>query len=74
MFHRFSSGSAPWNAAFTRRFLRLGLNIAGFFRADLGVGEYDYMGGQRGRPVDVVLSELHQLPMPARSEDRKSVV
>lgn len=33
-----------------------------------GVGEYDYMGGQRGRPVDVVLSELHQLPMPARSE------
>jgi 4-hydroxy-3-polyprenylbenzoate decarboxylase len=33
-----------------------------------GLGEYDYMGGQRGRPVDVVLSELHQLPMPARSE------
>jgi UbiD family decarboxylase len=33
-----------------------------------GISEYDYMGGQRGRPVDVVLSELHQLPMPARSE------
>lgn len=34
----------------------------------MGVSEYDYMGGQRGRPVDVVLSELHKLPMPARSE------
>jgi 4-hydroxy-3-polyprenylbenzoate decarboxylase len=33
-----------------------------------GVSEYDYMGGQRGRPVDVVKSELHQLPMPARAE------
>jgi 4-hydroxy-3-polyprenylbenzoate decarboxylase len=33
-----------------------------------GIGEYDYMGGQRGRPVDVVLSELHQLPMPAGAE------
>jgi UbiD family decarboxylase len=33
-----------------------------------GISEYDYMGGQRGRPVDVVLSELHKLPMPARSE------
>ena len=38
--------------------------------AELGesVPEYDYMGGQRGRAVDVVLSELHKLPMPARSE------
>ena len=34
----------------------------------MGISEYDYMGGQRGRPVDVVLSELHQLPMPARAE------
>jgi UbiD family decarboxylase len=33
-----------------------------------GISEYDYMGGQRGRPVDVLFSELHQLPMPARSE------
>lgn len=35
----FSNRSAPWNSGFARRFLRLGLNIIGFFRADLGVGE-----------------------------------
>jgi len=35
----FSNRAGPWNAAFSRKFLRLGLNIAGFFRADLGVGE-----------------------------------
>ena len=35
----FGNRTAPWNRAFARRFLRLGLNIAGFFRADLGVGE-----------------------------------
>ncbi len=35
----FSNRAAPWNAAFARRFLRLGLNLAGYFRADLGIGE-----------------------------------
>src|SRR6478736_7453601 len=35
----FGNRSAPWNAALARRFLRLGLNIVGFYRADLGVGE-----------------------------------
>jgi glycosyltransferase involved in cell wall biosynthesis len=35
----FGNRSAPWNAAFARRYLKLGLNIAGFFKADLGVGE-----------------------------------
>jgi glycosyltransferase involved in cell wall biosynthesis len=35
----FGNRSAPWNAAFARRFLKLGMNIAGFFKADLGVGE-----------------------------------
>ncbi|AOS44930.1 Glycosyl transferases group 1 [Lacunisphaera limnophila] len=35
----FANRTAPWNGAFARRFLRVGLNIAGFFRADLGVGE-----------------------------------
>lgn len=35
----FANRSAPWNGAFARRFLTLGLNIVGFFRADLGVGE-----------------------------------
>jgi len=35
----FANRSSPWNGAFARRFLQLGLNIAGFYRADLGVGE-----------------------------------
>lgn len=35
----FSNRSAPWNSGFARRFLKVGLNIVGFFRADLGVGE-----------------------------------
>ncbi|HVT71790.1 MAG TPA: glycosyltransferase family 4 protein [Lacunisphaera sp.] len=35
----FANRAGPWNAAFARRFLRIGLNVVGFFRADLGVGE-----------------------------------
>ncbi len=35
----FSIRSAPYSAAFARRHARLGLNIAGFLAADLGVGE-----------------------------------
>ena len=35
----FANRSAPWNGAFARRSLRLGLNLVGFFRADLGIGE-----------------------------------
>jgi glycosyltransferase involved in cell wall biosynthesis len=35
----FSNRAAPWNATFTRRFLKLGLNLVGYFRADLGIGE-----------------------------------
>jgi len=35
----FGNRAAPWNAAFARRFLRLGVNLVGFYRADLGVGE-----------------------------------
>ena len=33
-----------------------------------GLSELDYAGGHRGLPFDVVLSELHALPMPARAE------
>ncbi|MPZ79245.1 MAG: UbiD family decarboxylase [Actinophytocola sp.] len=33
-----------------------------------GLSEYDYAGGHRGRPFEVVRSELHGLPMPARAE------
>lgn len=35
----FSNRASPWNAAFARRFLKLGVNLVGYFRADLGVGE-----------------------------------
>ncbi len=35
----FSNRASPWNAAFARRFLKLGLNVVGYFRADLGIGE-----------------------------------
>ncbi len=35
----FGNRGAPWNRDMTRRSLHLGLNIVGFFRADLGVGE-----------------------------------
>jgi len=33
-----------------------------------GVCEFDYAGGQRGRPYEMIRSELHGLPMPAASE------
>ncbi len=33
-----------------------------------GLSEYDYAGGHRGAPIDVVNSELHGLPMPAHAE------
>lgn len=33
-----------------------------------GLSEYDYAGGHRGEPFEVVLSELHGLPMPAAAE------
>jgi glycosyltransferase involved in cell wall biosynthesis len=35
----FSNRASPWNAAFARRFLKLGVNLTGYFRADLGIGE-----------------------------------
>src|SRR5258708_35394885 len=33
-----------------------------------GVSEFDYAGGHRGEPFEVVLSEVHGLPMPAHAE------
>jgi UbiD family decarboxylase len=41
-----------------------------FSNAELGHGisEYDYAGGQRGRPFDLVETELHRLPVPAKAE------
>ncbi|MGP4020620.1 UbiD family decarboxylase [Saccharopolyspora sp. 5N708] len=33
-----------------------------------GLSEFDYAGGHRGQPFEVVRSELHGLPMPAHAE------
>jgi glycosyltransferase involved in cell wall biosynthesis len=35
----FANRTTPWNSAFARKFLQVGLNLAGYFRADLGIGE-----------------------------------
>jgi glycosyltransferase involved in cell wall biosynthesis len=35
----FANRASPWNGTYIRRFLKTGLNVVGFFRADLGVGE-----------------------------------
>ncbi|MEE8213649.1 MAG: UbiD family decarboxylase [Alphaproteobacteria bacterium] len=35
---------------------------------DYGTSEFAYAGGHRGRPFEVLKSELHGLPMPARDE------
>ncbi|MBA4135738.1 MAG: hypothetical protein C0518_00315 [Opitutus sp.] len=35
----FGNRASPWNRAFARRFLDVGLNLVGYFRADLGIGE-----------------------------------
>ena len=35
----FANRTAPWNSSFARRFLQVGLNLTGYFRADLGIGE-----------------------------------
>jgi UbiD family decarboxylase len=44
------------------------LFLAGGNELKFGVSEYDYAGGHRGSPFDVVASEIHGLPMPAHAE------
>lgn len=44
------------------------LFLAANHEVPYGVSEYDYAGGHRGRPFDLLLSELHGLPMPATAE------
>src|SRR5665647_2273629 len=44
------------------------LFLAGGNELKFGMSEYDYAAGHRGMPYDVVLSELHGLPMPAHAE------
>jgi UbiD family decarboxylase len=44
------------------------LFLAGGNELKFGLSEYDYAGGHRGLPFDVVASEIHGLPMPAHAE------
>jgi UbiD family decarboxylase len=44
------------------------LFLAGGNELRYGLSEFDYAGGHRGQPFEVVLSELHGLPMPAHAE------
>ncbi len=44
------------------------LFLAGGNELKFGLSEYDYAGGHRGEPYEIVLSELHGLPMPAHAE------
>ncbi len=44
------------------------LFLAGGNELRFGLSEYDYAGGHRGLPFDVIESELHRLPMPAHAE------
>jgi len=44
------------------------LFLAGHQELPLGLNEYDYAGGHRGRPFEVVPSRTHRLPMPAHAE------
>jgi len=44
------------------------LFLAGGNELRFGLSEYDYAGGHRGEPVEVIESEVHGLPMPAHSE------
>jgi len=44
------------------------LFLAGGNEIRFGLSEYDYAGGHRGQPFEVVESELHRLPMPSHAE------
>jgi len=44
------------------------LFLAGGNEIRFGLSEYDYAGGHRGLPFEVIESELHGLPMPAHAE------
>ena len=44
------------------------LFLAGGNELRFGLSEYDYAGGHRGAPFEVIESELHRLPMPAHAE------
>jgi 4-hydroxy-3-polyprenylbenzoate decarboxylase len=44
------------------------LFLAAHQELDHGLDEFAYAGGQRGRAIEIIPSELHGLPIPARAE------
>ena len=44
------------------------LFLASHQELDHGLDEFAYAGGQHGRPIEIIPSELHGLPVPARAE------
>ncbi len=44
------------------------LFLAGHQEIGHGIDELAYAGGQRGRPYEIIPSEIHSLPMPAHAE------
>jgi len=44
------------------------LFLAGGNELRFGLSEYDYAGGHRGEPFEVIESELYGLPLPAHAE------
>ncbi len=62
----FSNRSSPWNPGFARRFLQLGVNLAGYFRADLGIGE-SVRCMARAADAAGILTALIDLRLPCKS-------
>lgn len=44
------------------------LFLAASHEIKMGVSEFAYAGGQRGRPFEIIPSELHGLPIPSHAE------
>ena len=44
------------------------LFLAAHQEIDWELSEFAYAGGQRGRPIEIIRSEIHGLPMPAHAE------
>lgn len=62
----FSNRASPWNTAFTHRFLRVGLNLAGYFRADLGIGESVRCAARAADAAELPLA-LVNLKLPCKN-------
>src|SRR5690606_33952721 len=62
----FSNRAAPWNMAFARRFLKIGVNVIGYFRADLGIGE-SVRCMARAADAAAIPSALIDLKLPCKN-------